>query len=191
MSGGIWLDNWRGLRNSALLNGAYNDALTQAYNINGKHAVWNRSNTAGPLGNLYAGISQQSGSSYGAYLVVRFGQSDTPPTAADYNLGDPVTSNLSYISVSSGSLQYDTATATVSRTYTATVQNLASASVTFREFGLFVYTNTISGESNSSTITMLYREVLDTPVTLAQYETATITFTVSLTLGDPVPGVQT
>lgn len=184
MSGGIWLDNWRGLRNGYLLSGTYRDTLTQAFDTNGRHAACNVSYTATPLDLAYQGYS----SSNTKRLFVRFGQSDTTPSASDYNLGDPVTTGLSYISVSNGGIQINGDTA--SRTYRVTVQNTAAASVTLREFGLFVYCNYVSGESGYSNYCMIYREVLDTPVTLAQYETATITFTVSLTLGDPVPGVS-
>jgi len=58
------------------------------------------------------------------------------------------------------------------------VQNTASASVTIREFGLFV--------AGAGGAVMIYRATLDTPVTIAQYETATISFTVSMTIEDPV-----
>ena len=188
MSGGIWLDNWRGLRNSALVGGGYSSASatnTQAYDYSGRTTFAGSAPLPTPLASsIYRGTGTSSGS-----ITVRFGQSDTTPTAADYNLGDPVMSNLTYVSAVASDLTWSGSTA--SRTYTVTVQNTANAAVVFREYGIFAESwYRSSGTSNNITACMVYREVLDTPVTLAQYETATITFTVSLTLGDPVPGVS-
>lgn len=181
MSGGIWLDNWRGLRNSALLGGAYIATLTQAYDTAGRNVHADGGRITSPVAPPYNGSGVLDNS-----VTVRFGQSDTAPSATDYNLGDPVMNNLTYVSASGGNLTY--VGATVSRTYTVVVQNNSAAPVVFREYGLFVRGVRTSGSSTYNEAVMIYREVLDTPVTVNQYETAKITLTVSLTLGDPVPG---
>ena len=176
---GLWLDNWRGLRNSALIGGAVAaDGKCTAYTTGGQLAYLPSGSFTSPCA---ARIANSRSTSASGYLTVRFGTSNTAPTQTDRDLGSPITSNLSYVaaSVNTGSWSGNTYT----RDYTVTIQNTATASVTIREYGLFVPAQYGNGSNGD---VMLYREVLDSPVTVGQYESATINFSVSMTLGDPV-----
>ncbi len=75
---------------------------------------------------------------------------------------------------------------TVTRTITVSVQNTGSNNVTLREWGIFGVIRTQVYASSCIATALLYREVLDSPVTLGQYQAATLELTVSLTLTDPV-----
>lgn len=176
---GIFTNNWTAAKNLMLIGAASNAT-------NGQTGVTDMYDTYGarcrpdvyiisPLNGLVRGYNPS-----GDRNAIRFGTSDTAPAATDIDLGTPWSSGLTYVEATSGNMTWSGNTA--SRTFTVTVQNTAAASVTVREFGLFAYV--VSGGSYS--YSMLYREVLDTPVTLAQYDSATLTFTVSMTIADPV-----
>lgn len=170
MSTGIFTNNWQGLKNSMLLGGIAKEDVSDAYNVSGTRVYSN--GMTSPLKQVYQGF----GASSGSYNYVRFGTSDTTPTATDIDLGNVWSSGITYVSVSNSAVSWSGARAT--REYSVTIQNTAAASVTVREFGIFCYT--------SNGYALLYRAVLDTPVTIAQYESATITFSVSITISDPI-----
>ncbi|MBQ9413107.1 MAG: hypothetical protein IJU29_08445 [Oscillospiraceae bacterium] len=107
----------------------------------------------------------------GSYSSIVFGTGDTAVTYYDYALKSKWTSNISRITTSSTGPTLDSQTGVLTETMTATVQNNGSAAVTVREWGIEGYAN-YSGKRF-----LLYRDLLQTPVTLNQYEAATFTCT--------------
>ena len=99
-----------------------------------------------------------------------YGSGDTEPTADDYNL-ESVISTLT----ASGATQGITATG---KQYTQVITNETANTITVKEIGLYAlfYSASIPGLRPA----LLYREVLDTPVTLQPGQTDT--FTVEITL---------
>lgn len=182
---GVWNNNWKGMKNRMLIGGRVSRiGLDAIYDVDG-NLISSISNAYGsgqwsPLNSL-----NNSYLTSGGATTVRFGTSDTTPSTSDIDLGSPWSSNITYVSVSNGSSSVSGST--VSRTLKVTVQNTATATVTVREFGLFTAVTVNSSSSTTSRTVMMYRAVLDSPVDIAQYESATLTFTVSMTLADPGP----
>ena len=118
------------------------------------------------------------------YLGIRFGAGSTAPTVNDHALASDITTSLNVVAVSNGT--YNLSNGVASRTIRITVQNQGSQSRTIAEWGiegLLRYDTSSSGGHNwYYRYILLYRDVLDTPVTLAQYESATFTVTLELTL---------
>jgi len=178
---GTFTNNWHGLKNAMLLGGYYQNGFSTVYNTNGQRLNGQDSSYSSRrlaslislINNAYTTINDR--------ISVRLGTSDTTPLASDYNLGTPWSSNISYVSASATTPSFDSTTHKVSRTYTLTIQNTAAATTTVREFGLFTV---LSATTNSGDV-MLYRGILEEPVTLRQYESATIEFTIEMTLDDP------
>ena len=183
MSNGVWTNNWKAIKNFALLGGALADIRSGWDTIK---TLSGASITSGalypmilsPVGNYsnYNSAYNASGST-NPYNVIVFGTGNTTPMATDYCLGAKWTSSISRVSLSQ-SASYDDATHTKTKTVTCTVQNTGSAAVTIREWGIETQ---VAGQS-----VLLYRALLDTPVTLQQYESATFTCTISMRLTDPV-----
>ena len=165
---GVFTNNWAGLKNSMILGGVSQSGQATVYNVSG--ALVRATSCVSPVAAVAASYTPG-----GTSNAVRFGTSDTAAAATDIDLGTAWSSGLTYVSVANGDLTWSSSTA--SRTVTIVVQNTAAASVTIREFGIFC--------SSSSGAVLLYRGVLDTAVTVAQYESASLTFTVSMTLSNP------
>lgn len=106
------------------------------------------------------------------FTFLAFGSGTSEPTDDDYM----VTSLISTLTVSSA-----TCGKTVNgKQYTAVVTNGTTDSIDISEFALFTRVNVAASSLEAlQTSIMLYREVLDTPVTLEPGQTAT--FTVELT----------
>ena len=109
-----------------------------------------------------------------SYWYMCFGSGDTEPTADDYTL-DELISTLTWSSSSTGQT-------VKGKQYTTVVTNSTDNNIIIKEFALFetVYTGDIQEGVGMRGAMMLYREVLDTPVTLEPNQTAT--FTAELTL---------
>lgn len=178
---GTWTKNWRAFRNIMLM-GSHHNGLSTIRNTEGV-TVADRSSdnlsATSPLG-IY---SNDQGSS-NASSSIRLGTGSTAPTAADYALEQAA--NISYLSCAVGAPVYDDSVGTVTRTITVSVQNTGSENVTIREWGIFGTVRTMANYSSNVATALLYREVLDSPVTLGQYQAASLELTVSLTLTDPV-----
>ena len=178
---GTWTKNWRAFRNIMLM-GSHHNGLSTIRNTEGV-TVADRSSdnlsATSPLGTY----NNDQGSSNAASSI-RLGTGSTAPTAADYALEQPA--NISYLSCAVGSPVYDDSVGTVTRTITVSVQNTGSENVTIREWGIFGTVRTMANYSSNVATALLYREVLDSPVTLGQYQAASLELTVSLTLTDPV-----
>ena len=178
---GTWTKNWRAFRNIMLMGSHHNGLSTlrkpdgAAVNDLYSSLVY----ASSPLGTYSNETLQYSSTNY-----VRVGTGDTAPAATDYNLA--AAASISYLSCATGAPVYDDNLGTVTRTITLAVQNQNSASVTIKEWGIFGTLHTLGYANPPEASVLLYREVLDSPVTLAQYQAATLELTVNLTLTDPV-----
>ena len=178
---GTWTRNWRAFRNIMLM-GSHRNGLSTIRNTEGITVAdrYNENLTAtSPLG-LF---SNDQGTSNAA-CSIRLGTGNTAPTTADYQLEQGA--NVSYLSCAVSAPVYDLSVGTVTRTATVSVQNTGSENVTIREWGIFGSVRTSNYYSSCIATALLYREVLDSPVTLGQYQAATLELTVTLTLTDPV-----
>lgn len=178
---GIWTDNWRAFRN-VMLMGSLHDNLTTIHKTDGTTTGTKYDYTivaASPLGlyNLDEGGSQ-------GLCTIRLGTGDRTPAATDYNLASRA--NVAYLSLVEAAPVYDDQAGSVSRLVTISIQNQSANPVTIREWGIFSVVKTLAYYSNNVATALLYREVLDTPVTLTQYQAATMEVTIRLTLTDPV-----
>ena len=175
---GVWTNNWQAVKNTMLL-GNIKQGLNTLKTVAGETVA----NTAATV--IVRGVSPLAayGSSVGNLL--RVGTGSAAPAATDYSLSDP--SAVTYLSTANEPLTYDVAAGTASKTVKLVVQNNAAASVTLREWGIWTSIQKYAGSSPTyENYVLIYRALLDTPVTLAQYETATLTLTISLTLEDPI-----
>lgn len=105
------------------------------------------------------------------YLML--GTGTTAPTADDYCLESPITTNLSCDSVS-------VSRTSLIKTYTATFTNSGSSDITVTEVGFWIcifydYSNADERADNF----LIDRTVLDTPVTIPAGESRTITYQMS------------
>lgn len=185
---GVWTNNWKGIKNWMLLGPNNEDAdLKSGWDtiknlsgtvLTGTLASSSYAPAISPVGRFinYNDGNYSSPSSQSNNAIV-FGSGNGTPDASDYCLGAKWTSNISRVSLSQ-SASYDDTTHTKTKTVTCTVQNTGSSAVTIREWG-------IETSVNRSTV-LLYRALLDTPVTLQQYESATFTCTISMQLTDPI-----
>ena len=119
-------------------------------------------------------VSVNSTTYANTYLLI--GSGDTPFTDADYNMAQRLTSGITFTTSALGSATYDSSLEKVIRTATVTINT--TADITIKEIGLakYVYTNSSTGY-----LTLLYREVLDTPITLAAGQS--VTFALSAVCG--------
>lgn len=173
---GAWTNNWEGIKRIVATNKASAGTLI---NTGGGQV------TTDPATNYIAKPSMPmdnvSGNSNGGagLVALRIGgeQSSVTPSASDYNIYGPITSGITYVNVTNGTITYDTETGIAERTDSVTIQNTAAGAKTVYEWGLFGTYRAASGSSYNDIAFLLYRGTLDTPVTLQQFETITITFT--------------
>lgn len=106
------------------------------------------------------------------YLML--GTGSTAPTADDYCLELPITTNLSCDSVS-------VSRTSLIKTYTATFTNSGSSDITVTEVGFIVYINYkyTYMSSFSADDFLIDRTVLDTPITIPAGESRTVTYELS------------
>lgn len=105
------------------------------------------------------------------YLML--GTGTTAPTADDYHLESPITTNLSCDSVS-------VSRTSLTKTYTATFTNSGSSDITVTEVGFIVYILYLYSNSNKKSDNFLMdRTVLDTPITIPAGESRTVTYELS------------
>ena len=173
---GVWTNNWKGVKNAMLLANIRSGWST-IKNLSGNVvSTPDRQNAVTPVGTyVNSNSASNGGGGYPAQNAIVFGTGSGTPDASDYCLGAKWTANISRVSLSQ-SESYDAVTHTKTKTVTCTVQNTGSAAVTLREWGI---------EGYPGAAVLLYRALLDTPVTLQQYESATFTCTISLRLTDP------
>lgn len=174
-STGIWMDNWSGVKNN-MLCGFVRDGWSTIYGADSQ--LITRYEGALPLSD-YTNGNTASGSN----PALIFGTGDTALSSDQVALATKWTSNVSRVSITNGTISYNDTTHTASRVIKATVQNTGSLPVTIREWG--ITGRGVRGTNNYPEV-LLYRALLDEPVTLAQYESATLTVTISIQLTDPV-----
>lgn len=183
MANGVWTNNWRAVRNIMLM-GRHVIGLSTFTTLNGS-TVQNINNLNG--GYMATGLSPLASfyqTDYFARNRIVLGTSSVVPTAADYNVG-AAAANISYLSganTSSESIE----DATITTNFTLSVQYTGSGSITITEWGLVG--SVMYGNTNLTSYyhTLLYHELLDTPVTLSTYQSANLNLTLTMTLTDPL-----
>lgn len=122
-------------------------------------------------------------------LTLRLGgeESSSTPSDTDYNIYGPITSGLSYVSVTNNGTGYNASTGIASAYRSVTIQNTSASTLTIYEWGLFTgvdyWTSSTTRFPNKAFL--LYRGKLSEAVTLRQYETITISFTIQMQLDVP------
>lgn len=173
---GVWTLNWKAIKN-VLLCGDAIEGLSALKDMNGNLMV-----------TLTAAINEHTSRSVASPMglmngfFVRYGSGNTAPAESDYML-NTVLSGISALSTVYEKPVWDTATGVVSNTELVTIQNTNSAAVTVREWGITMR-DPISGSLNRDYL--VYRAVLDSPVTIQPNQSAMLTLTRSVTLTDPV-----
>jgi hypothetical protein len=105
------------------------------------------------------------------YLML--GTGTTAPTADDYCLESPITTNLSCDSVS-------VSKTSLTKTYTATFTNSGSSDITVTEVGFIVYIlYAYSATTENSDNFLMDITVLETPITIPAGESRTVTYELS------------
>lgn len=178
---GIWTDNWRAFRN-VMLMGSMHDNLTTIHKTDGTTTGTRYGDNLSAVSPLGIYNLDESGSS--SACTIRVGTGDRTPAASDYNLASRA--NVAYLSLVEAAPVYDDQAGSVSRLVTVSIQNQGANPVTIREWGIFGVIRTQVYASQSVATALLYREVLDMPVTLTQYQAATMEVTLRLTLTDPL-----
>ena len=105
----------------------------------------------------------------------------TAPAATDIALAG--SASVNYLSVANEEPIYDAENGTMSRVIRLTIQN-GAAQQTITEWGVF--NQLMQSTTSLYGVILLYRELLDVPVTLAPYDAATLALTLTLTLDDPL-----
>ena len=174
MPDGVWTNNWHGVKN-ALLCGFVRSGWSTVYDQDGN--LMTRYMGALPLSDY-----RNANSSINAEPALIFGTGLSTPAATDRALSSKWVNGISRVAVSNGGLSFDETTHTASRIIRATVQNTGSLPVTVTDWGIVGYA--VRGTGQSADI-LLSRELLNSPVTLQQYASATLSVTVSVQLTDP------
>ena len=189
MANGVWTNNWQAMQNIMLM-GANHAGFSTIYDMQGQVLAdrigTNTMTTAySPMANYGNNISANTQTP----CRIVFGTSGTTPSVGDYNVGGPITSDFSYLSLQNVSFTSDVSNGTLTRVIRQTVQYTGNDSLTLREWGVVVrYLTGLSstGASASGTDIFLYHELLDTPMTLTQYQSATLDLTLTVTLTNPL-----
>lgn len=172
---GSWTNNWTGIKRIVATNktAAGTVVLTSGAQLTGE---FNQHTTkpSMPMDDVFSSASTSTG-----YVTLRIGgeQSVVTPSPSDYNIYGPITSGINYVSVVNGTISYNPSTGIAEREDNVTIQNTGTGAKTVYEWGLFGSVPYRSGSTGYTADMLLYRGVLDTPVTLQQFESVTITFT--------------
>jgi len=171
---GVWTNNWNNMRRSMAAGIASTD-LGVVYNTSGNaissaNVFYSQYPVAGPMSPLHGG----RGSGGQGVVGVPFGTSDTTPAVTNNYLGEAFTSGLSYVDAVNGTETYNASTGVATRTDYVTVMNTAGEDKIVREWG-------IVGRLNGADV-LLYRAVLDVPITLPQYYSLKLTITRTMQL---------
>ena len=176
---GVWTNNWTAMKN-ALLCGDYIEDLS-ALRLENGNLYKTLTSSANSHGNPYLhsalGVMAVNGQ-YVDNMWITLGSGDTAPAPTDYAVERPL-SGISYLSVINEKPTWNTSTGVVSNVIKLTVQNTNASAVTVKEWGVFV-------QPGNTGKFMIYRGLLDSPVTLNATQSATLTLTRSVTLTDPV-----
>ena len=166
---GVFTKNWDGMKNSMVLGGVSRNGESTVRDISG--SLVRAVNCVSPLRSVASSFQPNSSNN-----SIWFGSSDAAALNTDITLGSVYSSGVTYVASTNSEISWNGDTA--SRTFSVIIQNTATDSKTIREFGIV--------SASSGNAVLLYHGVLDTPVTISQYESAGLTLTVSMTLSDPV-----
>lgn len=127
-----------------------------------------------------AGVSYQANpTSTTTELCIGFGSGSTPATYDDYRLETPISAGLTLVA-RAGILKNASAYNSDNNKYGAlrnfTINNSSGSSITIREIGLFGPMGW-DGSGNNMYPAMIYREVLDEPITLDPSESVIVSIT--------------
>lgn len=180
---GCWTKNWDGIKriwatkNKAAGSIKFSDASTTegAYTTTIPNVT--------PMSAIYGG----SGFMLDTITLLLGGEeSASTPSDTDYNIYGPITSGITYVNVGGWGPSYNAATGVCSRHWSVTIQNVGASDLTIYEWGLFAGIRYYSSSSQSANKgALLYRGKLSEAVTLRQYETITISFTIQMQLDVP------
>lgn len=115
-------------------------------------------------------LGQVGSATYAHHTNFVVGSGATPVTASDYRLEQEIVEGLACDAVTS---QVDDTTHTV--TYRKTLRNTSDDDITIREVGL---TGAVTTTMPTRKQVLVYREVLETPVTIAPGDSATLRITI-------------
>ena len=178
MSQGVWTNNWRGVKN-AMLMGAVMPGLSTITSTTGTVIPQSTPGAAIRCLSPMGAYDRPASGSWANYVSV--GTGVTAPAATDIALA--TNAGVSYLAVANEEPTYDAENGVMSRVIRLTIQN-NDTQKTITEWGVF---NQLSnGGGTISNPILLYRELLDVPVTLAPYDAATLALTLTLTLDDPL-----
>lgn len=171
---GVWTLNWKATKN-ALLCGDWIEGLSMLKTTSGAYYTSvSASQNRHDITQYWSALGYLGGT--GSILL---GSGSTAPAESDYALESPI-SGYNVLSVVEEKPVWDTTTGVVSNTVKVTVQNRNAEAVTVQEWGI----QRIDG--SHSVFFLLYRAVLDSPVTIQPNQSAMLTLTRSVTLTDPV-----
>lgn len=171
---GVWTLNWKATKN-ALLCGDWIEGLSML-----KDTAGNYRTTVSASQSRHDFTQYWSALGYlGRTDCIPLGSGDTAPVESDYALETPL-SGYNVLSVVEEKPVWDTTTGVVSNTVKMTVQNRNAEAITVREWGIQRVDGSLSFWS------LLYRAVLDSPVTIQPTQSAMLTLIRSVTLTDPV-----
>ena len=103
------------------------------------------------------------------------GNGNTAFSEDDYDLASRISTGITYNATTTAQATYDSSTGKTRRT--ATYSITASAPITISEVGLFMYL--LTGPSGSWHLTLMYREVLSAPISLAAGETVVLAISIA------------
>ena len=184
MGAGAWTKNWQSLQNIMLM-GSHHTGISTLIGTDGNQIAdyTGSASMSSPICRLLVSGSFRD---YEVNELV-LGTGTATPTADDYYI-TPI-NGMTELSSLNYNPTYDTANGTVSRTYSKTWQYRGTGSVTIAEWGLLtMYVTGIStywDYGPTGTRVMVYRELLDTPITLQAYQSVKLQVTVNLTLAEP------
>lgn len=170
----MWLRNFHNLIATMLMyHNATSSGLTLR-NTSGSRYYFLTSTTAAFVNsNIAPGFNANTNSANSQCYVI-FGTGTTAPTYDDYKLESQWTTNLSRVATTGGPpYQIDADANSWGCDYETTISNAGSASVTVTEWGI------LSAQGSATQLFLLFRALLDTPVTLARYESATLYWTLT------------
>lgn len=176
---GVWTNNWRAFRNIMLMGSHYNgfSTITKTDGTSLSNRFSDTVMATTPMGR-YSTYYDDAGST----CTLRLGTGTAAPNATDYFLTS--VANVSILSIVAADPTFDTATGTMTRVISLSVQNQTADSVTIQEWGIIGSIHTVTSYTSNLAACLLYHEVLDSGVTLAPLQAATLTLTMTLTLTD-------
>lgn len=168
---------------TALMANAYQTATNM--NVTAAAAAASVKNTSGGVTSSIPAGSTSSGSG-GAYAPISLseksiciGDGDTPVNYGDFRLaGSTIGSTFTLVS---NTLGFDEDSHCFVRTLVAKYTNTNNNDFVVKEWGIWRPGQaSITFSNNSNAVYLVYREVLDEPITIAGNSTATLTFTLKI-----------